>query len=104
MTTRRWFTAAAAAIVALSVAIGVRQQQDAARRSQSRNNLKQIELALYNDHGTYDLFPPGMTLGENGQPVCRDDRPNSPVGQSTERARFSKINPCLPCPRGYTDN
>jgi hypothetical protein len=65
---RRWLIAAAVAIVAALVLVGMRQQQDAARRLQSRNNLKHIGMALQNYHATYDSFPAGVTLGENGQP------------------------------------
>ena len=41
--------------------------REAARRTQCKNNLKQIALALYNYHDVYDAFPPAYTVDENGQ-------------------------------------
>ncbi|QDU37513.1 hypothetical protein Mal4_18270 [Maioricimonas rarisocia] len=37
----------------------VQQARTAARRSQSRNNMKQIGLAMHNYHDTFKHFPPG---------------------------------------------
>jgi len=44
----------------------VQQAREAARRSQSSNNLKQIGLALHNYHSTHHTFPPGATVDEAG--------------------------------------
>ena len=60
------------AILTVTVALllpSVRRARPAARRSQCRNNLRQIALALYNYEAEYHAFPPAYTVDADGRPL-----------------------------------
>ena len=57
-------------VIALLIAVllpQVQQSREAARRAQTRNNLKQIAIAMYNYDDAHRVFCPGSVIDDRGQ-------------------------------------
>jgi prepilin-type N-terminal cleavage/methylation domain-containing protein len=107
--TRRGFTLiellVVIAIIAVLIALllpAVQQAREAARRTQCKNNLKQIGLALHNYHDVHRMFPSGwIAVDDTGAPSAHEG--TSGVGWAAmilpyiEQANvYSQFNASLP--------
>jgi prepilin-type processing-associated H-X9-DG protein len=81
-------------ILAALLLPAVQSARDAARRTQSMNNLKQIGIAMHNYHDTYNRFPPGGVYTEDGKPY--NSWMTSLLPYMDRGQLYSQLNPSEP--------
>jgi len=87
------------AIIAVLIALllpAVQQAREAARRSQCKNNLKQIGLGLHNYHDTYRTFPIG---GQS--PTYKPNWRSAILAQIDQANVFNRLNFAAPMNHGF---
>ncbi|QDT35939.1 DUF1559 domain-containing protein [Stratiformator vulcanicus] len=74
------------AIIAILIALllpAVQQAREAARRSQCKNNLKQLGLALHNYHGAHSVFPSGYVTWDDYASIGGGSAPGFLAGDTS---------------------
>src|SRR5262245_9895714 len=83
------------AIIAILIALllpAVQQAREAARRTQCRNNMKQLGLALHNYHDVFNTFPPlCIAAGIGGWDGFNWPTPNPAQRAFTNQANVSGL-------------
>ena len=99
------------AIIAVLIALllpAVQQAREAARRTQCKNNLKQVGLAQHNYHDTFSTFPPGAIQAfppgnaQNEATWISMTLPGIDQGALYTRANFSSCFGCTVAPGNPT--